>query len=113
MREDDKGHIVVETVCAFIPFVLLVVSILSLVNIVTLQARVHNALSQAAKTLSMYSYLLEVTGIVNELVALDNKANRTAVGANELRDDFNAVLGGVESLANLRDAAGRVHGVGE
>jgi len=113
MREDDSGHIVVETVCAFIPFVLLVVSILSLVNIVTLQARVHNALAQAAKTLSMYSYLLEVTGVANELTALDHKADRTAIAANELRDDFNAALSGIESLANLRDVADRVHGWGE
>ncbi|MCL2202230.1 MAG: hypothetical protein FWB75_09715, partial [Oscillospiraceae bacterium] len=59
MKKDDRGHIAVETVCAFIPFVLLVVSILSLVNIVVLQARVHYALTQTAKTLSVYCYTLE------------------------------------------------------
>jgi len=113
MKKDDNGHVVVETVCAFIPFVLLIVSILSLVNIVTLQARVHNAITQAAKALSVYSYLLEVTGVANELTTLDNKANRVAQSANELRDDFNSALDGIESLANLRNTAERVYGWGE
>jgi len=113
MQNDEKGYIVVETVCAFIPFVLLVISILSLVNIVTLQARVHYALTQAAKTLSVYSYVLEVTGIANEMTALDNKAFKTAKEANELRDDINAVLSGIGSLAGARELAGRVFGTGE
>jgi len=51
--------------------------------------------------------------VANELIELDNKANRTAVAANELRDDFNAIMGGIESLASLREAADRVHGWGE
>jgi len=113
MQKDEKGYIVVETVCSFIPFVLLVISILSLVNIVTLQARVHNALTQAAKTLSVYSYLLEVTGVANDLTALDNKASNVARGANDLLGDLNSVMSGIDTLAGARQAVDRVHGWGE
>jgi len=113
VRKDDNGYIVVETVCAFIPFVLLIVSILSLVNIVTLQARVHFALTQAAKTLSVYSYVLEVAGVANELTALDNKADNTARVSNELRANINDVLSGIEALAGTRNVANRVYGWGE
>ena len=78
MKNDENGYIVVETVGTFIPFVFLVISILSLVNIVTLQARVHNALTQTAGTLSMYSYVLYSTGT---------------------SESISSVFGGIESLS--------------
>ena len=104
---DDDGYIVVETIGTFIPFVLLVISVLSLVNIVTVQARVHYALTQAANTFSMYSYTLEVMGIANNLTTLDNKAGRVAGDANAMRNDINAVLTGIDSLSGIMDASSR------
>jgi len=105
MRKDENGYIVVETIGTFIPFVLLMISILSLVNIVTVQARIHYALTQTANTLSMYSYVLEVLGIANKLTALNNKSHKTIEGINEIRNDINSVLQGIDSLTNMLDAA--------
>jgi len=102
MQKDENGYIVVETVGTFIPFILLVISILSLVNIVTLQSRVHNALTQAANTLSMYSYVLRATGIADGLVSLDSKASIAG-------EDINSVISGIESLSKgngLRENSG-------
>jgi len=56
MGKNEKGYITVETLGTFLPFVFLVVSILSLVNIVTVQTRVHYALTQTANTLSVYAH---------------------------------------------------------
>jgi len=92
MRKDEGGYIVVETVGAFIPFLLLVISILSLVNIVTLQARVHNALTQTAMTLSIYSYVLHTTGVADGLMTADEKAGAA-------RESIDAVFDGIESLS--------------
>ncbi len=99
MREDESGYIVVETIGTFIPFVLLVVAILSLVNIVTLQSRVHYALTQAANTLSVYSYVLEVTGTADILAQNSNIAGSVTDGADEMKADINAVIDGIESLS--------------
>jgi hypothetical protein len=116
----ESGYIVVETIGTFIPFVFLVISILSLVNIVALQARVHYALTQAAGTLSMYCYVLEVIGISNDLMALDSKADKVAREANALRDDIMGVLSGIESLSEIEstvehgtNAVNRMYGWGE
>jgi len=92
MKKDENGYIVVETVGTFVPFILLVISILSLVNIVTLQARVHNALTQAACSLSMYSYVLYITGAADSLKTLDSRASAA-------QGDINAVINGIESLS--------------
>ena len=101
MVKDDRGYIVVETVGTFIPFVLLIASILSLVNIVTLQARVHYALTQAANALSMYSYTLEALGIANDLTTLDNKASKVTKEANAMLKDLSGVFAGIESLSDI------------
>jgi len=92
MRNNENGYIVVETVGTFIPFVFLVISILSLVNIVTLQARIHNALTQTANTLSMYSYVLKATGAADSLMISDSKANSTS-------ESINSVMNGIASLS--------------
>ena len=102
---NENGHIVVETIGTFIPFILLAVSILSLVNIVTVQARIHYALTQTANSLSVYSYTLEVLGVANELTTLDNKAYRAGSELNAMKDDVNAVLTGIESLSDIGGAA--------
>jgi len=104
MTKDENGYIVVETVGAFVPFMLLVVSILSLVNIVTIQARVHYAMTQAANTISMYSYVLEVTGMANNLTTMSNKADRTLEDATKFKNNFNAVFKGLESFSDIDKA---------
>ena len=99
MYKNENGYIVVETVGTFIPFVLLVISILSLVNIVTLQARVHNALTQAANTVSMYSYVLYKTGVAEGFMTMDSKAT-------EVSEKINLVLSGIDSLSKGHGLSG-------
>ena len=103
MPKDENGYIVVETVGTFIPFVLLVVSILSLVNIVSLQARVHNALTQAAGSISMYCYILNATGAADTLMTIGGKAQATA-------ESISAVMSGIETLSGDNSpSAGEVY----
>ena len=88
MRKDENGHITVEVIGAFLPFVFLVVSILALVNIVTVQARVHYAMTQTANTLSMYSYVLHVTGAAEKLQIIDYRASQVSGDIEGLTEAF-------------------------
>ena len=83
MRKDENGYIVVETIGAFMLFVFLVASILALVGIVALQARVHHAITQTAQTLSMYSYIFEATGTSDRfgIANADTALGRAGTGA--------------------------------
>lgn len=118
-KSDEGGYIVVETIGAFVPFVLLVISILSLVNIVTVQGRVHYALTQTANAISMYSYALDVTGTAYHIIK--NDANAAAVGTDvdAVVGDVNQVLDGIQSLQSggavgqaVQNMAGGVNGIG-
>ena len=109
MCRDERGHIVVETVGTFIPLTLLIISILSLVNIVTVQARVHYALTQTAMTLSVYSYALEVTGVANSLTTLDNKSSRVVGEVSSVLGGLSSAFSGINSMtggtfANIEDS---------
>ena len=76
MRQDQRGYIVVETIGSFLLFTLLIVSILTMINIVTVQARVHAALTQACETVSMYSYVLDLTGAASHIQNNSAKAGK-------------------------------------
>ena len=103
--KDENGYITTEAAGTFMLFVLLVVSILSLVNIVTMQTRVHYALTQTASALSIYAYALEATGIADGMIAMEEHAVRVRRGVDEIRSDINSVAEGINSLS-LGDAAG-------
>ena len=111
----ESGYIVVETIGAFIPFMLLIISILSLVNIVAVQARVHYAITQAAGTLSMYCYTLEVMGISNDLTVLADKADKVNKGIRDTEADIAGVIEGLDtiSLDLIADHAGSIAGRAE
>jgi len=98
MQDDERGYIVVETVGAFIPFVLVIVSILSLVNIITLQSRIHHALTQTALTMSMYCYVLEVLDLADDMALLDAKADEFSKSLRSVNDGINSLSGSSDGI---------------
>jgi len=91
MLKDEKAYIVVETIGAFLLFVLLIASILGLVGVVSLQARVHHAITETAQTLSMYSYILEITGQTNRQTVLSQAdPNKVKTGMGVIAEVVNS-----------------------
>ena len=102
--KDEHGYIVVETVGTFVPFILLVVSILSLVNIMNLQARIHNALTQTANSLSMYCYILKVTGKADELIDIRKKSETAAETVDSVLKGISGLTAGCSNGEMIIDA---------
>lgn len=110
MRQDQRGYIVVETIGSFLLFTLLIVSILTMINIVTVQARVHAALTQACETVSMYSYVLDLTGAASHIQNNSAKAGKVQGQVDQFRSNVNGLLDGVENLGCRPDRRkGRGH----
>lgn len=110
MKNKRNGYIVVETIGSFLLFVFLNISILSLINIVTVQTRIHYALTQAAETLSMYSYILDAMGIADHLVASAEKSEAVVSAGEELVDNINTVMSSLQSLdiEGLEESTGAI-----
>jgi len=100
-QKNEYGYIVVETIGAFIPFVLLVISILSLINIITVQARIHFALTQTAGTLSMYCYTLHATGLADSLMSQDARASEFGENISDVLEGISALKGGSYDFQNI------------
>ena len=98
MEKKKNGYIVVETIASFLLFVFLNISILSLINLVVVQTRIHYALTQAAETLSMYSYVLESMGIADHLVASAEKSEAVVSAGEELVGNINTVISSLQNL---------------
>lgn len=98
MKREEGGYIVVETILCFTLFVFLMMSILSLINIVTVQARVHYAITQAAETISMYSYTLDAMGVSSHLMNSAERADTVEGGINDFAGNVNKVFDAIESL---------------
>ena len=62
-KEKERGAIVVEATISLTAFVFAIFTILSLVNIYYIQAKIGVALNSAAKEISQYSYLYYALGI--------------------------------------------------
>lgn len=99
MKKDERGYIVIEASFSFVLFILTIMSILMLVNITTVQARVHYALTQTANTISVYSYLLDVTGAAGISKQIHAKHSTVVKGADEMKADIRKVLNGLDLLA--------------
>ena len=103
MLKDARGYIVVETITSFMLLVFLMLSILSLINIVAVQARIHYALTQTAQSLSMYCYTLELTGAADHLINIEAGAEAVHKESAAFKENIESVLDGLQSL-NMGDA---------
>lgn len=103
MRKDkEKGAIVVEATIALTAFMFAIFTILSIVNICFIQAKVGIALNTAAKEISQYSYLYYALGIDN----LEAKFNEGTSDSKQLAEDTIDGVGiMMSSLSNAASSA--------
>ena len=103
MKKDENGYIVVETVGSFTMLVLLMWSILTLINIVTVQARVHYALSQTAQTISMYCYTLEKNGLADPIMKSQEKAESAQDEIDTFKGNLNNMISAIDSFKSSKN----------
>ncbi len=60
---DESGSVTVEATISLSAFMFAIVTILTIVNVCIVQARMSYALNTTAKEISQYSYLYSLTGL--------------------------------------------------
>ncbi len=99
-KEQERGAIVVEATIALTTFMFLIVTLLSIVNICLVQAKVGTLINGVAKDLSYYSYIYSVTGV-------GEKEKSVHEGSKQARSTVE-VLTGTEDVATKLEALGVV-----
>lgn len=109
---DEKGMIAVETLIAFIGFIMLMATVIFFVNLAAVQSRVHYALTQTAKEVSVYSYLFELTGVTAALDSLGGYAEPSKEELNGVLENLNGLTGNdFNSLDDFNDAVDSVEAI--
>ena len=102
-NKSEKGAIVVEATIALTAFIFAIYTILSIVDICYIQAKISIALDAAAEDLSQYSYLYYRFGI-------DNLQSELHEGTDESRAMVSDTISGIGSLMdNMDDIQGSVN----
>jgi len=94
LRKKDRGAIVVEATLSFTAFVFAIFTILSLVNIFFIQAKIGIALNSAAKEISQYSYLYYKLGA-------DKLQAEFKEGTEESRDLADKTVDGIGAVMEV------------
>lgn len=99
IRKNEKGSLTVEAAIFISLFIVFFVSLMNLTDAVRAQVLIQNAVTQTAKELSQYSYILTKTGVVEA-------SNRTYVKAKGFKDDVESVANDTIQIANaIEDGA--------
>lgn len=85
-KKSEEGFIAIETLIAFVGFIMLTAVVSMLVNFAAVQLRVHYALTQTAKEVAVYCYALEKTGVVDALRKVGSYSEAT-------KEEINGVIG--------------------
>lgn len=100
MVYNENGSMAVEAIGSFLLYFFAMMSILTLINISAVQARVHYAVTQTANTLSTYAYILDVTEAadvaMNDQLAVDQEALWTQ--SQEIAQDISQMIAALGTL---------------
>jgi len=96
-----RGSMTLEAITVFLLYFFMIISILTLVNVVTLQARIQYALTQTAITVSMYAYLLHVTGLDTRLIQIAEDNDSFEANIHGVAGQANTVLNDVSNLMDM------------
>ncbi|MCI8465283.1 MAG: hypothetical protein HFI63_05440 [Lachnospiraceae bacterium] len=99
-RKKEEGSVTIEAVIALSSFMFAIVTILTILNICMIQARMSVALHTTARELSQYSYLYSLTGFQKSEAELSQAAGEVRGDIDSIMADINTVFNEIENLGN-------------
>ncbi len=95
MKKKDrcKGALTVEVLLFMIPFMMAFLTIINAGRFVQTEMLIHHAITQTAKQISAYGYVLTKTEITDQMIATNNKSQK-------FRTDVNTTVNSVKKFSN-------------
>ncbi len=109
---DESGSVTVEATISLSAFMFAIVTILTIVNICVVQAKISIAINATAKELSHYSYLYSLTGLPEGQAKLAKAGKETESDINGVLSDVNTVFTEIQNIGKAeRDEAEDITGM--
>lgn len=96
-NKKNKGSLTVETLLFLIPFMLAFFTIINLARFVEAEMIIHHAITQTAKEISAYSYVLTKTEITGRMQQTNKKSSEFTA---EVNDTINSVQDYINSFGS-------------
>ena len=96
----ESGSVTIEATISLSAFMFAIVTILTIVNICIVQAKMSYAINTTAKEISQYSYLYSLTGLNNSQDMLYKAGVEGTKDVTKILTDINAVYNEIENLGN-------------
>jgi len=96
----ENGSVTIEATISLSTFMFAIVTILTIVNICIVQARMSYALNTTAKEISQYSYLYSLTGFNKSQEEVQKAGEEQTKEIGEILSDVNTVYNEIENLGN-------------
>ncbi len=106
-KQDERGMLTVEAIMSLVPFILVIVGIISFINIFMVHNKIQYAMYEAANEIAGYCYFYEALGIRDGDLVLNQDADEYTepldteiANMTNLLTDMSDLEGSVENVSN-------------
>ena len=96
----ENGSITIEATISLTVFMFAIFTILTIVNVCIVQAKMSYALNNTAKEISQYSYLYSLTGLNKTQAEMYESGKEATKDVGKILEDINAVYNEIENLGS-------------
>ncbi|MCM1044735.1 MAG: pilus assembly protein [Candidatus Gastranaerophilales bacterium] len=105
-KDKEKGMITVEAVLSLVPFIIVVLGIISFINIFMVHNKIQFAIQQMGNELSCYTYFYQALGIRAGDMALNGEIDTQTVGVDNALEDVGNFFDAMGDLGDSYEAMG-------
>lgn len=98
INKNERGSVTIEATISLSAFMFTIVTILTIVNICIVQAKMSYAVNSVAKEISQYSYLYSLTGLNDREGEIYKAAKEDTKEVENVLTDINTVYNEIENL---------------
>lgn len=99
MKNDERGLLTVEAVLSLVPFIMVVLGIISFINLYMVHNKIQYALYQVGSELSGYTYFYEALGLRSGDLALREDIDAGTAPVDTAINDISDFIGDLNSLS--------------
>jgi len=100
-KDNDKGSLTVEALLFLIPFIMAFCTLINAARFVQAEMLINHAVTQTAKQLSTYSYVLTKAKISERIVNTNRKSEELKVTVNEAASSVEGFIDAVSDMDGL------------
>lgn len=105
-QSSEKGMLTVEAVLSLVPFIMVILGIISFINIFMIHNKIQFAMQQMGNELSCYTYFYQAFGVRAGDKELNREIDIQTQGVDQTIADIDSFLTAIDSLGGSMEQAG-------